>query len=140
MVNLGYIIHSYVHVYIYIFIYISIIVPLLHSSVSAYEKLISLNYSINTWENIDGQLFSSITLFLHVRHKVDFQKMLSLMGRHISYLTFVPSQTGCHMKNLLRQETPRNKQFSSVAHRGLGKVSGTSACHGCTVLTNISRC
>lgn len=69
-----------------------------------------------------------------------FQRKLSLMGRHISYLTFVPSQTGCHMKNLLRQEAPRNKQFSSVAHRGLGKVSGTSTCHGCTVLTNISRC
>lgn len=63
-----------------------------------------------------------------------------MMGRRVSYLTFVPSQTGCHMKNLLRRGALRNKHFSGVAHRGLGKVSGTPTCHGCSVLTNISRC
>lgn len=125
-------------------IHISFIIPCFQTSVYQY---INISFSQLPWHYLGQYRWPVITgqilffkYFVLMHKLLFFQRKLSLMGRHISYLTFVPSQTGCHMKNLLRQEAPRNKQFSSVAHRGLGKVSRTSTCHGCTVLTNISRC
>lgn len=134
--------------FVFVSIHLSFAVPYSEISININtSRSISLSYwpwkhvEQHRWPIITGQILPFKWFVLTYKSLSGFfQRKLSLMGRHISCLTFVPSQAGCHMKNLLRQEAPRNKQFSSVVHRGLGKVSGTSTCHGCTVLTNISRC
>ncbi len=64
----------------------------------------------------------------------------ALTSRSRPYLTFVPCPTGCGMKNSPRRRAGRNRHFSCDIHFRESKVSRTHACHGCTLLTNISRC
>lgn len=65
----------------------------------------------------------------------------ALMARSRLEMTFIPGPTGCGMKNSLRRgEAGRNRHFSRDFLFGESKVSRTHTCHGCTLLTNISRC